>query len=206
MTASKKALLLLLGLGYAVILAASLYQRFSQPSLTRHALSSMAPQEGSAAADIGALMQAAAANPQDRAPLIRLTRALMALGQWEGAENFALKALNLDDPEHQDEQAAYLLAVIHHNQGRHKEAAELLEKLLTKSDNPSARYSLGILYLHYLNQPDKGIEQLEKGLLSQKLTPALKAALREELGKARLQQTPAAEPGTTAGAQQKDTE
>lgn len=205
MTASKQALLTLLGLGYAVILAASLYQRFSQPSLTRHALTDMAPQAATAT-DIGSLMQAAAANPQDRAALIRLTRTLMAIGQWEGAENFALKALSLDDPEHQDEQTVYLLAVIHHNQGRHKEAAELLEKLLTKSDNPSARYSLGILYLHFLNQPDKGIEQLEKGLLSQKLTPALAAALREELGKARLQQAPAAEPGATPGPQQKDTE
>ena len=190
---AKRILLLLLGAAYIAILIASLVQRFAHPSLTV-ANPEAAQAAPSAMGDVGPLMRAVAANPADRDALLRLIRSLMALNQWESAENFAHKAINLQGPEATDPEAQYLLAIIHHNQGRHQDAAELLEKMLAKGDNPSARYSLGILYIHFLNQPQRGIEQLEKGLLAAGLTPALADAMREELARARLRQAPAIKP------------
>lgn len=181
MTASKRSLAFFLALCLLAMLGASLWQRFTSPSLTISRVAGMNPSEGRS--EIGALMEQAGKNPNDRAVLLRLVEQLMAIGQWQGAENFAHRALNLD-PARPDSRAMYLLAVIHHNQGRHREAAELLEKLLAREENPSARYSLGILYLHFLNNPEAGIAQMNKGLQNRETAPALAAAMREELEKA----------------------
>lgn len=190
-TVIKRSLLILLGLGYLVILLASLYQRFSHPSLTVSHFPSAPEPQPAAMAGIGDLMQAVAANPNDKQAILKLTQSLIAIGQWESAENFAQKALSLDKPDNPDPVAAYLLAVIHHNQGRNNEAAELLEKILTKGDNPQARYNLGILYIHFLDQPTRGIEHLEKGIQNSEAAPSLIKAMREELARARLKQPPA---------------
>lgn len=184
MTASRRLLILMLAFGLLAILAASLYQRFANPSLTVSRISGAGqPQNGMAV--IGQLMEQAAANPRDQELLLRLVEQLMAIGQWQSAENFAQRALALDPENSPNGRAMYLLAVIHHNQGRHKEAAELLEKLLAKDENPSARYSLGVLYLHFLHEPQAGIAQLEKGLQVHSLSPSLAAAMQEELTKAK---------------------
>lgn len=127
-------------------------------------------------------MQEVAANPKDREKTISLVEALMAAGQWQGAENFAQKALALDDSS-SDGRPMYLLAIIHHNKGEHAQAAELLEKTLEKGENPSARYSLGILYLHFLKRPEQGIAELRKGLAIPNLPESLRAAMQEELDK-----------------------
>lgn len=166
------------------MLGASLWHRFSNPGLTVSRFA-QGKSEEAAPADrnmvaIGQLMEVVARNPHDIQALLRLTESLMAAGQWEGAENFAQKALA--EPG-ENPKAMYLLAVIHHNQGRHKDAAELLEKLLEKEDNPSARYSLGILYIHFLNMPEAGRKQLTLGLSSDGASPSLVQAMQEELGK-----------------------
>lgn len=187
----RKTVILLLGAALMAILLASLLQRFAHPDLTINGVvMERAPDKGELTNDtrqmdaIGELMRAVAQNPKDGSTLLRLVEALMAVGQWQSAENFAHKALELDSAENQNPRALYLLALIHHNMGRQEQAAELLEKLLEKSENPSARYSLGILYLHYLNNPAKGIEQLQKGLAVPDAPQSLKTAIAEELRKA----------------------
>lgn len=55
-----------------------------------------------------------------------------------------------------------MLGIIQHSQNRNAEAAASLEKVVAAREDPSVRYSLGILYAYYLEQPDKGLEQLQR--------------------------------------------
>lgn len=182
-------LIIFMALCLIAILGASLAQRFKNPHLTinkfagaqREEAGSQVPPEGMGA--IGQLMREAAEHPKDKTILLRLVESLMAIGQWQSAENFVQKALDLN-PENPDSRALYLLALARHNQGQHAQAAEILEKLLEKTENPSARYSLAILCIHYLHKPAEGIEQLRKGLAAQDAPPALRAAMEDELKKA----------------------
>lgn len=187
MSASKNFLTLFLALSLLVMLGASIYQRFAHPSLTISRVDGAKAAPAAEMSEIGRLMEQTARNPNDRGLLLRLVEQLIAVGQWQGAENFAQRVLALDPADSPNPRAMYLLAVVHHNMGRHRDAAELLEKLLAKSENPSARYSLGILYLHFLHEPKAGMTQLEKGLTLPGLSPGLKSAMADELQKARLQ-------------------
>ncbi len=178
--------LLFMGCILLAMLLASLWWRFTEPSLTVRRFGGQKQEEavkttGSDMAAIGQLMEMAAKNPHDVPLLLRLTESLMAVGQWESAENFAQRALN--ESPGGNPTAMYLLAVVHHNQGKHAEAAELLEKLLARQENPSARYSLAILYIHFLNKPEAGREQLQKGINDDNAPQPLIDAMQEELGK-----------------------
>lgn len=190
MMKNKGGLLLLLALGLFGILAASLYQRFANPSLTVNSMATKPPARQDSMTDIGRLMKQAARNPQDRKALLQLVELLMAHGHWSDAENFAHRVLSLDPPEKPNPHTLYLLAIIHHNMGRHKEAAEMLEKSLAQADDPSARYALGVLYIHFLHEPAAGISQLEKALVLPDLPPGMITAIREELGQARAKMPP----------------
>lgn len=185
MTSPKRFLVLFLACMFLVMLAASLWQRFAHPDLTITRAPLASPEENNAVERIGQLMELAARNPENRDVLLHLVESLLAVGQPASAENFAQKALALDKPGEEDPRALYLLAVANHNQGRHAQAAELLEKMLHKSENPSARYSLGILYIHYLHEPALGVEQLERGLQAPDASAALVKAMRDELARAR---------------------
>lgn len=175
---------LFFGTAFLAILGASLYQRFQNPDLTVTAPAQFSGQSMPEASDgIGALMRQAAQEPHNQALLLKIVENLLAIGEWAGAENFAQKALALDDPQKPNPRGLYLLALTHHNKGEHEQAAELLEKLLQNHDDPSARYSLAILNIHYLHKPEAGAEQLEKGLALPNLPVALKTAMQEELDK-----------------------
>lgn len=193
MMKNKSGLLLLLALGLFGILATSLYQRFANPSLTINGMSSASPERQDSMTDIGRLMRLAANNPHDKNVLRHLVELLMAHGHWADAENFAQRALALDPADKPDPQTLYLLAIIHHNMERHKEAAELLEKSLAYAESPSARYALGMLYIHFLNKLAAGINQLEKALVIQDLPPGMTAAIRDELAQARSRMPPLSE-------------
>lgn len=189
---------IILASALVAVLLVSLWWRFNQPELTIKRFGGQhqqaAPVSDKNMEAIGALMEKVAENPHDVAALLQLTESLMAAGQWESAENFALKAMNEGSGEHP--RAMYLLAVIHHNKGQHESAAELLEKLLAKQENPSARYSLAILYIHFLNKPEAGRAQLEKGLSFEDTPQGLIDAMQQELGK-----LPAIEPEAEMPAQ-----
>ncbi|MBQ3059044.1 MAG: tetratricopeptide repeat protein [Desulfovibrio sp.] len=127
---------------------------------------------------IGALMQQAAREPENAALLIQLAEALMQGQKWDAAATFAQRAVALkpDSPH-----PLYLLGVIRHNQGQHKEAAQLLEQVARLHDDPSVRYSLGVLYLHYLQDNKRGMEHLTFALNAPSTSEELKAAIRKEL-------------------------
>ena len=80
-------------------------------------------------------------------------------------------------------QPLYMLGIIQHSQNRNAEAAASLEKVVAAKEDPSVRYSLGILYAYYLEQPDKGLEQLQKALDNPNTPADLKKAVAEEVTK-----------------------
>ena len=189
--------LALLGTGIAAMLFTSLWQRFLHPSLTvSHIPAHSAGMERTPAMSaIGSLMEAVGRNPNDRKALTALAESLMASGKWEAAENFAQMLLAMDVPGEEDPRGLFLMAVINHNQGRHAQAAELFEKLLGREEDAAARYSVAIIYLHYLDKYDEGIAHLQKGLKTPGISKALADAMQEEL--ARAQKRAHATPGNS---------
>lgn len=125
-----------------------------------------------------ALMQKLQNNPNDLQTLLGLSKYFIQMADWKQAENFTLRAIaiNPNDPE-----LLYLLGIAQYNQGKHTDAAESLEMVLEKEADPSAQYSLGLLYLHYLNKKQKGIQYLKTVLKNPKLTPEIKEAVEKEL-------------------------
>ena len=183
---SQKGLIIFMGLILAAMLFSSLWQRFLHPDLVIHRIADHSRADtGMTEMDsaIGILMQRAARNPQDIEATLQLAENLIAIGQWQGAENFARKSLSLSSDNPSEFRPLYLLSLIHHNRGEHEQAAELLEKALEKKDNPSSRYNLGILYAHYLNKPERALEEFRRAASHEGLSPGLRAAIQEELKK-----------------------
>lgn len=185
LTIGSKILVVILALGLGAMLVTSLMEQADHVSVQdvspQHS-HDMPPQGmGQGMGDmsnIGPLMEQAAKEPDNPALLVKLAESLMHSQNWEAAATFARRAIVLK-PE--DPHTLYLLGVIEHGQGKHKEAAELLEKVVTIQDDPSVRYSLGILYLHYLKQPSQGVEHLSEALHASTASEDLKAAIRKEL-------------------------
>lgn len=176
--ARQKALIISLFLTVAAIVLISLACRIANPSLieTGHIA---AP--GPAMSDIGQLMNEAARNPKDANILLRVAERLLAEGQNGAAEEFTRRALALEE---RNPHALHLLGVISHQAGKHEEAAGYLEKSATHGDNPATRYSLGVLYLHFLHDQNRGIDNLRKGLALPNVSPDLRKAMQDELAKA----------------------
>lgn len=183
---SHKGLICFMALMFASFLFSSLWQRFTHPDLVishmpEQSRPDMPMNEGMGL--VGQLMQKVAQNPQDLESTLKLAESLMSLGEWQGAENFAQKAVSLASGNPEEIRPLLMLALIHHNNGKHEQAAELLEKSLEKRDDPIARYNLGILYAHYLKQADKGRDQFRQALSHEGIAPGLKAAIEDELKK-----------------------
>lgn len=177
---SSRALIILLGLGLVLMLAVSLKERFESPGLTEQRQPRAVAAQDNAAQQIGQLMRQVAENPNDGTAMIHLVEHLIGAQNWEAAETFAQRAVTLDMG---NSKPLYLLGVIMHNQGRNKEAAEALEKVLAIKDEASVRYSLGVLYIHYLDNPAKGVEHLSAGLHDANAPEELKKAIILELEK-----------------------
>ena len=182
-TTSSRALILLLALGLVAMLATSLKERFESPGLTEQRRPGPAAQAGRQEDDaqqIGKLMRQIAENPNDSTAMIHLVEHLIGAQNWDAAETFAQRAITLDAG---NSKPLYLLGVIMHNQGRNKEAAEALEKVLAIKDEASVRYSLGVLYIYFLEDPKRGVEHLRAGLKDTTASEELKVAMQQEIEK-----------------------
>ncbi|BAV92305.1 tetratricopeptide repeat protein [Candidatus Desulfovibrio trichonymphae] len=181
---STRVLILLLALGFAAMLFVALTENFHNPQLSVQRPPDPTVVNADGAGDnIGMLMQQAAKEPQNTDVLIHLVEALIAAQNWEAAETFAKRAVSLDL---QDHRPLYLLGIVMHNLGHHKEAAETLEKALTIKDTAALRYSLGVLYLYFLRDTPRGVRHLSTGLHDANADEDMKRAIREELEKAPL--------------------
>lgn len=181
-----RCLILILAVCLVAMLGISLVERFKSPQITTF----VQPMEqntvsghssGNIPGHIASLMQEVGKNPDNPDLLVHLADALMQQQNWDAAANFAERAMTLDL---KNPQPIYQLGVIRHNQGRHREAAELLERVVPMEDTASVRYSLGVLYLHFLQDRNRGLSHLQAGLEDRRASQELLQAIRKELEKA----------------------
>lgn len=180
---SSRLLLIFLGICFAAMLIVSLTQRFLNPQLVVPSRSSgMEAAQTDAAVDsqIGALMQKLGENPNDVETMLHLVQHLITIKNWQAAETFAQRAVALDVL---NDKALYLLGFIKHNQDQNRDAALLLEKALTIRDDPHIRYSLGMIYIYFLDDADRGYAHLEAALKSSGTDDSLRVRIGEELKK-----------------------
>lgn len=180
---SSRLLLIFLGICFAAMLIVSLTQRFLNPQLVVPSRSSdMETAQADTGMDgqIGALMQKLGENPNDVETMLHLVQHLITIKNWQAAETFAQRALALDVL---NDKALYLLGFIKHNLDQNKDAALLLEKALAVKDDPHVRYSLGMLYIYFLNDADRGYTHLETALKSAGADDSLRGRIEDELKK-----------------------
>ncbi len=205
----QRALIVLLALALVAMLGTALVKRLQNPSLTEQRAPVASATSGDTAGpsgqsgmsgmsgmggmggdndQVGALMQQVGKNPQDMNALMQLAEALMHQENWQAAETFAQRAsvLDVNNP-----QPLFMLGVILHNLGRPAEAAQALEKVIALQDTARVRYSLGVLYLYFLDQKDKGLACMEAGLKDPKIEDDIRAAIDEELQKFKAGNAPA---------------
>ena len=193
--------ILLLAVALVAMLGTALVKRLQHPSLTEQrpaampatsdrveVQSNMPAVMGGGNDVVGVLMQQVGKNPQDLDALMQLAEALMHQENWQAAETFAQRAsvIDLNNP-----QPLFMLGVILHNLGREAEAAQALEKVIALQDTARVRYSLGVLYLYFLDRKDKGLACLEAGLKDPKIEDDIRAAIDEELQKHKAGSAPA---------------
>lgn len=184
----RRLVLLCIVVGLLAMLAVAFAYRVTNPSLVVEAPrrgmmgQPAAPGEGMDP-EVGRLMEHLRDNPHDVKALVHLTEHLINQQNWDAAEAFVRRAV-VAAPS--DPQPMYLLGVVQHNKGQHAEAAASLERVVQMKDEASVRYSLGVLYLYYLNDASKGVAHLTAGLHDEKASEPLKQSIRQELEKAPL--------------------
>lgn len=180
--------LVMLGLlaGLLVMLGTAVWQRIQDPELVQQVAHDPAQHSQEEMSAVGRLMEHVSQNPTDMDGLLSLVNALVKMENWEAAENFARRAIELDA---KDPRPLHLLGIIQHSTNRHADAARSLEAVIALKDDPSVRYSLGVLYIYYLNDKERGLAQLRAGLSLPGISDGLRKHLESELKKG--EQTPA---------------
>ena len=200
----QRILVLCLAFAFMGMTAASLRQRILQPELVVPSQIPQGSAQGNAGEDearksamqgIGELMQKLKHDPNDVSAMIQLAERFVQEKNWAPAENFARRAV-VAAPG--NPQPLYLLGVILHNQGNHAEAATCLERVVSLHDEPSVRYSLGVLYARYLQDPARGGQHLRAALAQPGLPDGLAETIRAELDALASQAAPSKETDTAA--------
>lgn len=182
-----------IGIGLVAMLGAAGTYFVDNPSLVSHTTPGGAapatqggemPGQPSGNADnaVMLLMQKLQANPNDSPTLLSLSQHFLHTGEFERAENFAMRAVMAT----QGAEAAtplYYLGMAQHSQQRYPEAAASLEKSLALKDDADTRFGLGILYRHYLKDEARGLAELKKALDSPGATDNLRAHVAAEITK-----------------------
>ena len=191
----QRILLLLLAFAFAGMTATSLWQRIMRPELVVPSnIPQRSSQQGEAHTgdmhEIAELMKKIQRDPGDVATMIHLAEHFVEDKNWTAAESFSRKAV-VAAPG--NPQPLYLLGVILHNQGNHAEAAACLERVVILRDEPFVRYSLGVLYIHYLQNPTLGSQHLRAALAQSGVPDGLTKSIRAELDALVLQTVPSKE-------------
>ena len=130
--------------------------------------------------DLLILTQKLQANPNDAKILLELSKYFIELCEWKQAEYFLLHAL-IVEPSNPD--ILYLLGITQYNQGEYIDAVNSFKKVLIIEPDPSAQYSLGLLYLYYLDEKNQGLQYLQHVIDNPKSTPEMKQATQQLLTK-----------------------
>lgn len=142
-------------------------------------------------------MQTLQAKPTDVSALTGLANLFITKADWARAGEFARKAVAAAPSE---ALPAYLLGLIQANQQNYLEAAESLERSLSLEDKAATRYTLAVVYIYHLVQPEKGLEHLQKAAALPEATEdsTMGALIHAELTKLNTQANSAPAAGTTS--------
>lgn len=183
-----KHVILLVGLGLALILITAVIYRLSHPHLTV-ALNQPQQQRQSAqpAAEHGEqdmsaireLMVQMRENPNDPELLKALGREFMHMKAWDQAKGFLEKAV-MNAPS--DVEALMMLGVDLFNMQQHQEAAEQFDLVISLDpDNVMARYNLGIINKYGLKNPEKAKEYFQYVVESENVSDDIRRHAEAEL-------------------------
>lgn len=128
--------------------------------------------------DLLTLTQKLQANPNDARILLELSKYFIELCEWKQAEYFLLHAL-IVEPNNPD--ILYLLGITQYNQEEYIDAVNSFKKVLIIEPDPSAQYSLGLLYLYYLDKKNQGLQYLQQVIDNPKSTPEMKQTTQQLL-------------------------
>ena len=165
-----------IALGLVLLFAGSIIYRLQNPSLTMQAR----PSESSMAMnEISELMARLDSEPNHLPTLMALGDQFMRMGSWERAAVFWKRSIALDPSL---DRALNGLGVAHYNMEQYVESAEQFERIVEiKPDNHRAHFNLGMLYKHYLEDPELARVHFERVLELEPDDVELMERIRDEL-------------------------
>ncbi len=186
LTGSKKLVLALVAASICAMFAASFAYRTMHPSLTEPGRSQAAMSAPSVSSDdvdhdaeqLSQMMGMLQAEPNNPEVLKQITEHFIRKDDFDRANFFAQKALVVAPS---DPHVLYMNGIILFNLKRPEDAAGMFEALISLEDDPSARYNLGVIYKHFLKQPDKAAPHFQAILDNPKADAALRERATKEL-------------------------
>jgi tetratricopeptide (TPR) repeat protein len=184
-TARRRALLFMLAC-LGVILFAAVSFRVENPSIVQHEEPRGMPggggmeQMGGDMAAVSSMMKKLQENPEDVQAMRSLGMSFMDMQAWEKAMSFWDMLLERDGNDVMAlNQKGFCLFELE----KYAEAAELFERMLTiEQKNFHAHYNLGVIYKHYLSEPDKADTHFQAVIDAAPDDPALIENAKRELG------------------------
>jgi tetratricopeptide (TPR) repeat protein len=169
-----------------VMLFAAVSYRVENPSIVQHEQPREMPggggmgQMGGDMAAVSAMMKKLQENPEDVQAMRSLGMSFMDMQAWDKAMSFWDMLLERDA---NDVMALNQKGFCLFEMEKYAEAAELFERMLTiEQKNFHAHYNLGVIYKHYLSEPDKAAAHFQAVIDAAPDDPGLIENARRELG------------------------
>jgi cytochrome c-type biogenesis protein CcmH/NrfG len=178
----------MLGAAIVAMFISSVSYRISNPSRfversapaqqqQQQAMGQQAP--GAGMAEIRGLMQQMRENPNDPQVRLEVAQAFMRTGAFDQALMFLEQARALDpnNPE-----ILYHIGVSHFQLQNYAQAADVFEGVLaSRGEDPLVLYNLGIINRYYLDNPELGMEYLERAAAQDVADPRVRELIEKEL-------------------------
>lgn len=183
--AARAKVLVFLLAGLIVMLFATVVYRVEHPSIVQHEERRQMPggsemEKMGGMGNISALMKTLQEHPEDQDTMRALGMAFMDMQAWEKSLSFWDMILKNAAP---DVMALNQKGICLFELKRYAEAADQFERMLAaEPQNHHAHYNLGILYKHYLEQPDKATSHFQTVVDAQGNDTELMESAKRELG------------------------
>ena len=166
-----------------IMVFAAVTYRVDHPSIVQHEEQRQMPggmgQAGGEMSGISAMMQKLQANPEDVEAMRALGMAFMEMHAWDKSLTFwdMLLERNPDDVMALNQKGFCLFEM-----EKYADAAALFERMLAvDKDNHHGHYNLGVIYKHYLSQPEKAAAHFQAVVDALPEDSELAASARREL-------------------------